>query len=47
MDDKDVLSLSPMDQGETETIELNNLLTNELTPSWLSTRQNTGDHIQL
>ncbi len=33
MDDKDVPSLSSMDHGETETIELNNLLTNELTPS--------------
>ena len=30
MDDKDLLSLSTLDQGETETIELNNLLTNDL-----------------
>ena len=33
MDDKDVVSLSATDHGETETIELNNLLTNGLSPS--------------
>ncbi|MGO9568691.1 MAG: hypothetical protein ACLP5H_14235 [Desulfomonilaceae bacterium] len=33
MDDEDLLSLSTLDQGETETIELNNLLTTDLTPS--------------
>jgi PAS domain-containing protein len=33
MDDKDFPSSSTMEQGETETIELNNLLANDLAPS--------------
>ena len=33
MDDKDLISLSTMDEDDTETIHLNNLLTEDLTPS--------------
>jgi PAS domain S-box-containing protein len=33
MDDKDLLSLSTVDEEDTETIELNNLLAEDLTPS--------------
>ncbi len=33
MDDKDLTSLSIMDEADTETIQLNSLLTQDLTPS--------------